>query len=57
MIYKNTDAVPIKGLDCGNCVYVVDGGYLCDCRQEIVIDGFSPTSEFLCCNGKEWVKE
>lgn len=45
-------------LDCANCVYVGDGGYLCDCRQEIVIEDFvAPTGEFLCCEGKDWVKE
>lgn len=44
-------------LDCANCVYVGDGGYLCDCRQEIVIEDFAPTGEFLCCKGKDWVKE
>lgn len=61
MRYKNTDAVPIKEnrscLNCGNCVYVGDSGYLCDCRQEIVIEYFSPTCEFMCCNGKDWVEE
>ena len=61
MRYKNTDAVPIKEfhncIDCSSCIYVGDGGYLCDCHQEIVIEDFAPTCEFMCCKGKDWVKE
>ena len=42
--------------NCENCCYVGEGGYMCGCNNEIVIDDFViPTDEFYWCEGKEFV--
>lgn len=41
---------------CENCLYIGEGDYLCDMRQEIVVSTFEPTEEFMCCDGKDFVK-
>lgn len=42
---------------CANCVYVGEGGYLCDMKQTIVIEDFEPTPDYMACDGKEFVAE
>ena len=40
---------------CENCVYVGEGGYLCDVKQVIVIDDWITTPDYMVCEGKEFV--
>lgn len=41
---------------CDHCIYVGEGGYMCDVHNEIVIDDFEPTEEFYMCNGKDFLQ-
>lgn len=39
---------------CANCIYVGDGGFLCDEAMEIVVEDWTPTEYYLCCEkGKD----
>jgi hypothetical protein len=41
---------------CEHCIYVGEGGYMCDMSNEIVIDDFEPTEDFYMCDGKDFLK-
>lgn len=40
--------------NCTHCVYVGEGGYLCDVKNEIVIDDWIPTENYYTCKGVEF---
>ncbi len=43
--------------NCGNCMYLGDGDYLCDAETAIVVSDFIPSEDFLCCGGKRYVED
>ena len=43
--------------DCEHCIYVGEGGFVCDLTYDVVMDEWEPTEEFYQCKGKEWVEE
>lgn len=44
--------------NCGNCLYICEGDYLCDEMGEVVISDYNePTSDYMACDGKEWVRQ
>ena len=34
---------------CDHCIYIGEGGYICDLNNEVVIDDWTPTEEFNSC--------
>jgi hypothetical protein len=40
--------------NCTKCVYLSEGGYMCECNNEVVIEDFEPTDDFYSCGGKEF---
>ena len=36
---------------CSHCIYVGEGGYICDLNNEIVIEDWIPTEEYYNCEG------
>lgn len=42
---------------CDNCVYICEGDFICDEHQVLVMEDFTPTDEFCCCNGCDWVEQ
>ena len=41
--------------NCANCNYLSEGGYICDCNNDVVIENFEPTDDFYSCNGRRFV--
>lgn len=39
---------------CDHCVYIGEGGYMCDVCSEIVVDDWAPTEDFYICGGKDF---
>ena len=39
---------------CDHCVYIGEGGYMCDISNDIVIEDWEPTEDFYICDGKEF---
>lgn len=35
------------GENCDNCVYVGEGGFMCEITNKIVIDDFIPTEDYM----------
>ena len=41
--------------NCGHCIYIGEGGYICGMSNEVIIDEFiMPTEEFYQCDGKDY---
>lgn len=44
--------------NCGECMYIGEGAYVCDFDySKIVIDDFTPTADYLWCSGKYFNEE
>lgn len=39
---------------CEHCVYLGDGGYMCDLTNDIVIEDWQPDDAFYRCDGKKF---
>ena len=52
---KNPD-YPQNCYVCEHCVYVGEGGYICDMSNDVVIEDWQPTDDFYCCDGKDFEK-
>lgn len=39
---------------CEHCIYIGEGGYMCEMNNDIVIDDFEPTADFYSCKGKNY---
>jgi len=37
---------------CDHCVYIGEGGYICDLTNDVVIDDWEPTEDFNSCKGR-----
>lgn len=42
--------------NCGHCIYVGEGGYICDMSNDLVIVDWQPTDEFMYCDGEDFEK-
>lgn len=40
--------------NCEKCLYIGEGGYMCEASNDIVIDDWTPTDDFCSCKGKEF---
>jgi len=44
--------------DCDHCQYIGEGDSICDVEPgNIVLEDFLPGEDFMCCDGKNWVKK
>ena len=43
-----------KCYQCDKCIYIGEGGYICDMTADVVIDDWTPTENFYECVGKEF---
>lgn len=41
---------------CDECEYVGEGGYLCTAHNEIVIEDWEPTDEYMHCDGADYIR-
>lgn len=42
---------------CEHCLYLGDGGYLCDMWLAIVVEDHEPTDDFYMCKGEDYLKK
>ncbi len=40
---------------CEHCVYIGEGGHMCDLTNSIVLDDWEPTDDFLECRGEDYI--
>ena len=45
-VNKQRDCDPSK---CDNCQYIGEGGFICDIKNVIVVESWTPTDNYLCC--------
>ena len=54
---KNTKCPKICNT-CVNCVYIGEGDFICDIAEPVlVMEDFTPTDEFMLCQGSEYESE
>lgn len=41
--------------NCEHCIYIGEGDYICDENNEIVIEDWMPTDDYVWCNGKSFI--
>ena len=51
---EKKDVNPRNCYNCNHCVYVGEGGYICDMSTDVVIDFWEPTEGFNSCKGKDF---
>ena len=42
--------------NCSHCQYHSEGDSYCDINFEFVLDDWSPSDDFMWCDGKQWSK-
>lgn len=40
--------------NCGHCVYIGEGDYICDMSHGIVMEDWIPADDFYSCEGKDY---
>lgn len=45
--------------NCGHCIYIGEGDYICDSDNEpiIVMEEHIPNENYYCCGGADWEEE
>lgn len=52
---KNNNEAIASCENCENCEYIGGGDHVCLQHQKLVLDDWSCTDDYLCCNGEDFV--
>ena len=49
--------LPKTCINCEHCLYLGDGGHVCDVTYDTVLEDWTPTEYYMECGGKQYEEE